>query len=249
MSAPVKGRSGGAARLRGEDGVTLTELLVSMLIGSSVIMMVFTLITLTTNGSARVTSRVEADQSARLAMNRVIDRLHSTCITTGTTPIEPGSSGTAVGFLYQTGDAVTLTPELHWISFSAGPATLTERSYPWTGGDSDENWTFGTTASSTVLVKDGISTARLGSPAPTVPVFRYYGYDSATGNIQTIPLAVPLSAIDADEVVKVEVAFAASSTTSPVVSGGVAESVPVLDSAFLRVSPSAGSGLENAPCT
>ena len=63
-------------------------------------------------GTARVTARVEATQRARIALTRVMEELHSACISPEIAPVKEKSTGNLLRFVHQTGSAVQPTPVL-----------------------------------------------------------------------------------------------------------------------------------------
>ena len=60
-----------------ERGVTIPELLVTMIVGLIVLGGIVTLVTSTATSSGRITERVAANQLARPMMQRVMNEMHS----------------------------------------------------------------------------------------------------------------------------------------------------------------------------
>jgi prepilin-type N-terminal cleavage/methylation domain-containing protein len=222
-----------------ERGFTLVELLVAISLAMVVMFGIFALIDVTTRGSARIASRVEANQLARPVMQRLLDELHSTCVGPNTTPVLAGSGDSSLSFLEQTGSAVSPTPDEHVVTLTGG--TLTELLYPATGG-SAPNWTFAASPSSTRQLLTGVGA---GSPPSTAPLFQYFAYQG--GQLSTTPLPTPLSPADAVRTSEVTVSFwvAPASTRVPDSHASVALS----DSATLRLAPPAEDTAQaNPPC-
>lgn len=221
-----------------QRGVTLVEMLVGMLVGIIVLGGVVTLVTTTARSSGRVSERVAVDQVARPMMQRLMDELHSTCISPGIAPVLAGSSASSISFIHQTGSAVSPVPVKRTITLSAGK--LTDTVYNSTGGSAGD-WTFSTTPSSTYQLLDRVS--NIGS----TPIFSYYAY--ASGVISATPLATPLSDADAAVAVQVDVAFQVSPATSAT-STEVGAPVQLTNSALLRFSPSnEDTSQAGLPCT
>ena len=221
-----------------ERGITIIEMLVGMLIGVMVLGGIVTLVTTTARSSGRISERVAADEVARPMVQRILNELHSTCVSPGVAPILAGSTGTSISFLHQTGSAVTLTPVKRTIALSGG--NLTDTSYAATGGAAP-TWTFATTPSSSYRLLTNVSA--IGS----TPIFRYYAY--VNGSISSTPLTTPLSATDAARAVQVDLSLA----VSPAASGSSSEAgapIELTNSVLVRFSPSNEDTTQaGLPCT
>ncbi len=230
-----------------ERGFTLVELLVGMAISVVVLIGILTLVEVTTRGSARVAARVEVDQRARTTLQRLLDELHSTCVSPNVLPVVAASNGYTSDsnnliFLQQTGSAVSPTPDEHVVSLEGD--TLKERTYPATGGTAP-NWTFASTPSSTTTLMTDVGPAKLGTPPAAVPLFQYFAYQGA--QLSTTPLPTPLSASDAARTVAATVSFSVSPRSNPARDQHAA--VSVSDSVVLRLSPASEAATEvNPPC-
>lgn len=88
--------------LAAQHGTTLIELLVAMLTGTVVLFALLAILEFSTNQDARISDRVQANRTGRVAMARVIDELHSACTGFGETAIQ-GPSETPVSPLASTG--------------------------------------------------------------------------------------------------------------------------------------------------
>ena len=213
----------------------MVELMVAVATAMIVMFAVFGLIQVTLRSSATVTSRVDANQRARVVMQRLIDDLHSACVAPNTTPVLAGSTATSVSFMSQTGSSVSVTPDKHVVSLSSG--ALSESIYPATGGAAPI-WTFAGTPSTTRQLMTDVS-------ATNPPLFRYYAYQS--GQLSTTPLPTPLSAADAARAVHISVSFSVAPRTTPVPDPNA--SVTVSDSAILAFSPADEDTTQaNPPC-
>jgi prepilin-type N-terminal cleavage/methylation domain-containing protein len=175
--------------MRDQRGFTIIELLVSVSASLIVMMGVVTLETTVIRHQARITNRVDAQSRARPAMTRIVQGLHSACVTSHIVPIQTGSTGTSISFISKTGSAPSLTPDLHRVYFVPGsgttPPALREAVYPATGG-SAPTWTFSSTASSDRALLTNVA-------APGGVIFRYYDFVTGTGTLSTTPLATPLT--------------------------------------------------------
>lgn len=219
-----------------ERGTTLIEALVALAAGGMVLAAVSTILIVALHGSSRVSARVDSEQRARIALDKVVDQLHSACIAPQIAPVREGSSGTVLSFIHQTGSGVALTPVLSRISLVEG--TLSQSDYPATGGAAP-TWTFAENPSSTTQLMTNIS--------PTPPsggIFSYYSY--ANGQVSATPLETPLNLERAATTVKVSVAFTAASPSAPASDANSATSIQ--NSALLRLTPPSFTTGTNAPC-
>jgi len=223
--------------MKGRDGgFTLVELMVALMAGL-VILSALTMVILTTlHGTSRVSARVHATQNARLGMTKLMQELHSACVTPEIAPIRQGSSGTSLQFIHQTGSAVSPTPVYSEVNFSGG--ALTQQDYHVTG--TSPNWSKGAaTGSPRTLLSD------VAPVPPSSTIFSYYSYSG--GTISQTPQTVPLSEGDAALTVEIHTALSAAPETTPVADSG-ANSV-VQNSATLRLTPpSFNEGSPARPC-
>jgi hypothetical protein len=216
--------------------MTLVELLVATAAGVIVMFGVTTSVIVTTRESNRVATHVNADQRARIAMTRIIDQLHSSCVAPLIVPVRSGSTGTMLILWHQTGSAVAPAPIESKISLSG--TTLSQTNYQGTG--TGPNWTFPTTATSTVELMTGVSQI-----SSSTPIFRYYAYSN--GQISSTPLSTPLTEESAPTAVQVTVAFKAAPQKTPFSDSNASTSIE--DSAQLRLtSPGYGTSSVNQPC-
>lgn len=227
--------------VRDERGATMTEVLVATAAGLVVLSALTMVIVVTLHGSARVSARVEATQTARLAVARITEQLHSACVAPKIAPVRAGSSGNAVRFFRAGGDqatAVAPVPTLTEIRLEAG--TLSQTEYAVAGGA--PNW------AETPTVLSGPRTLLTGiSPvAPSDSIFSYYGYHEGALT-ETVP-SPTLSTGQASGVVEVRVALTATpKSNSPVADQGAPAAIR--DSAVLSLTPPSFNENANAlPC-
>jgi prepilin-type N-terminal cleavage/methylation domain-containing protein len=223
--------------VRDQRGFTIIELLVSVSASLIVMMGVVTLETTVIHQQARITNRVDAQSRARPAMTRIVQGLHSACVTSHIVPIQTGSTGTSISFLSEPGSAPSLTPHLHKVYFvpasGTTPSMLKEAIYPATGG-SAPNWTFSSTPSSDMQLLTNVA-------APGGVIFRYYDFVTGTGALNTTPLTTPLSDTSAARTSYVTISFTSASGTSK--NGGVNTQDP---NSPLLVTSAVDLRLENA---
>ena len=228
--------------MSGERGFTVVELLVAITAGMAVLFGSFAMLNTTLRSSARTEQRVDANQRGRPVMTRIMDELHSVCVSPNLAPIYAGSDGNSITFLHKTGTAVAPNPDKRTISIIPGPLwTLSESVAPYVSG-SAPNYNFGTPTTTRLLTNVG--SASIGNT--TVPLFRYYRFNGTA--IDPTPLTTPLSAADAARVVQVTVSFAVSPTKTRVVESNTA--VTLTNSALFRFTPAAeDASSTNLPCS
>ena len=227
--------------MRDEHGYTLVELLVGMMVSLVVLAAIMAMVQVATGNQNRVSEHVIANQRGRPAMTRIIDRLHSACVSPGLAPVQEKSSDSSLILLSKSGSAVSPTPNRYVFSLSAG--ALTETTAIGTGSEPSK-WTYGSPSAPLQLV-DGIGLAQAGEPPATVPAFRYFAYEG--GQVATTPLATPLSKEDAARTVEVDIAFTVAPRAGAVTDPGAL--VTLTDSATLRIEPaSEDSAQVNLPC-
>lgn len=226
-------------RLRSEEGVTLTEVLVGAIVGVVLSLALFAFLDTTSRSSEQTAARIDAAKLGRPVIASIVDRLHSTCVAPDITPVQQGSDGDTLIVLHQTGSGVTLTPDRQVIQFDKASGTLTETVYRAIGG-TPPNWTFASSPASPprTLIE---SIRGVGGSSS---VFTYYVY-AANGTVTALtPPTGGLSAADAAKVVQVKVAFEVVPRT-----GEVGDSTTFSDTALLRFSPpAADASTENLPC-
>lgn len=231
-----------STRLSGESGFTLIEMLVAILTGMIVMGATFSIMDISLSQSARIADRVSADQRGRIAMEKILLELHSSCVSIGANPIQPGSEGARIKFLSQTGPEPSFaTMTKHEIFLEEG--TLKDYSYKNTGGSEATKWTFLGAIPTTTTLLTGVSQSAEG----VTPVFEYFKYETAgekKGQLSTTPLPVPLGIPEAKATAKVTISF----TTAPESSNKKGDRlVDLSDSVVLRLTPSAEIG-GNEPC-
>jgi hypothetical protein len=224
------------ASLRDERGTTLIELMVASAAGIVVFFALTTVIVATMRSSARVSARVEADQSARIASTRIMEQLRSACIAPRVAPVRPESTGTSLRFVHEIGSGAVLTPVLSRIDLVG--KTLTQYDYKAIPGWSAPNWKF----EATPYLQRELATGIAPIP-PSSSIFAYKAY--AKGTVSEV-LPTPLTVSNAARAVKVSVAFSASPRNTPVADTGGATRIQ--DTALLRLTSLAFDKEAADPC-
>jgi hypothetical protein len=224
-----------------ERGFTLVELLIGSMVSLVTLGAILAMVQVATGNQDRVSEHVIANQRGRPVMDRIVNRLHAACVSSGLAPVLAGSTATSLILLSQSGSDVSPVPDKYVISLSGG--VLSETAYPGLSGEPEE-WTFGS-ASSPVQLLDGVGTAQVGEPAEAVPLFRYYAYEG--GHVASAPLPVPLSAENAVKTVQVNIAFEVAPSAASTANSSA--TVTLSDAATLRIEPASEDSSEtNLPC-
>jgi type II secretory pathway pseudopilin PulG len=253
-----------APDLRGERGFTLIELLVSTLAGIVVAAATGAIVVTSVHFSSNFSDRVDANQQARTAMEKITTALNSSCVATALPPLVTG--GTINGaqsddthlYFYSSASSVspdgpTINPSLIEVSLSGGQLILSTS--PWVSGTaptvSNPNpWAFSTTTppNTAAVLLSHATQATIGGVAQ--PVFHYYGY-AAGGAISTTPFTAnsttPLATADAANTAMVTISFAAVPSDNYNAGNRAAN---ITDSVVLRLTPASSGGIaSNTPCT
>jgi prepilin-type N-terminal cleavage/methylation domain-containing protein len=207
-------------RLRRDDGFTLVELLVSMLIGSIVLMGALTIVDQATPANNRIADRVAADGRARTGLEQVLQDLNSTvCVQTTATsayqaPFDLPTDDNQATIYVQTVGSPTGSGVTYADPARSGSWAPEKRNVQVTGGRIVETttarWNNATqtwatlSPATTRVISSNVSPVVVGGVAQ--PYFTYYGYDATTGQLDN-KLTTPLSAADAARVVRIDVAF------------------------------------------
>ncbi len=225
--------------LRDERGTTLVELMVALMAGLVIISALTMVIMTTVHGTARVTARVEATQRARIALVKLMQELHSACVSPEIAPVKKESEGNKLKFVHQTGSEVQPTPVLSVVTYSSG--TLQQSDFAYLSGVAP-NWTFNekTPVSTKTLL------TKVAPVSPSSSIFSYYRY--AGGTLATTPQTTPLSEIESELTVEVQAALTAEPEKATVVKNS-GSSATVRDAATLRLTPpSFNEGSPAKPC-
>jgi prepilin-type N-terminal cleavage/methylation domain-containing protein len=238
-----------------ERGFTLVELVVALVAGLVVLGALFSVLEVSLRHSTAVQDRVQANQLGRIAMTKIVDELHSACLSPGFTPVQPESAPNELRFVAAYGnEAVLANAYEHRIVFTKKEkmGTLTDYAYKSNGG-SWPKFTFSSTAtpSSGTLLASNISETESGGKG--VPVFRYYKYASSSGSTEALPLntinetplTTPLTSTTAAEAASAQVGFHTEVNDRNTLNRGVDLSAQVT---FSFSVPNSETPIHDAPC-
>jgi prepilin-type N-terminal cleavage/methylation domain-containing protein len=205
------------ADLRSEDGYSLTELVVTLAVGSVLLMAIFLVLDTLVVQSARVQDRVDNVQRGRQAMESITQSLRSqVCLGAGIPAISQADDN-SVTYYGDLGDE-NFTPNKYRLAYdpATNGGTITEYLYP--GSGTPPNVTFpGSPSRQRTLITHA---TRYTDPSTgqVVPMFRYYAFTSqpvTPNQLQTTPLDGNPSSTAANaaaKTVKVGISFTANPT-------------------------------------
>jgi type II secretory pathway pseudopilin PulG len=206
---------------RSESGFTLVEVLVAMVMGVIVIGATMAILTVALHQNVLLNDRVQANQASRTTMTKIVNALHSACLSPGFTPVQEKSTGSKLIFVnaYSSIAAIPSASESvsegayrHELEYVSATGKLVDKSYPSTSVASWPEIAFSGTASKTRVLGDHIS------QTGATPVFQYYKYaeksaESASTGLGTLapllskPATEEVNKTTAKEVASVLVSF------------------------------------------
>lgn len=172
---------GALTSLRSERGFTLIETLMAMITGVIVTGALFAILEFSMHESTRISDVAQATQLGRTAMTRVIDEMHSACISSGFKPVQKESSATKLilvnGYsegteVPSTGSTTSTGVRKDEVLWSESAHTLTDKVYLSTSEASAGVYNYA--AAKSVLIGEHITQTVEKSKAQ--PIFTYYEY-------------------------------------------------------------------------
>jgi hypothetical protein len=199
------------SRLKDEDGTSMVEVMVGLAMGMVVLAGLSMLLIVTMHGNARISARTEASDNARVTMTRIMEELHSGCVSPTVAPVKSGSTKEKLIFIHGTyGGAAAASPTV----------TTSEIFY--------------TPAKGTLSQSDNGGAPRVLLSHVSPPASgKFFEYKNPT--VQEEAFKEPLSVETAPEIILVNVALKASPKSAPISDTGAATEVS--NSATLRLTP------------
>jgi len=198
---------------RDAQGFSLIELLVAMLSATVVAGALFAVLNFSTKETAALSDKVQADQTGRTAMTKIVDELHSACLGPTFRPVQENSSETNLRFITAYSEKPSIAvAERHEIVWSKTKQTLTDVHTKSTSGEYPEYEFNG--ASEATLIAANVSQNEPTAGKP-IPIFQYYSYAEETTSGETIPVTTintkamtsPLGKEEAKEAASVLISF------------------------------------------
>jgi hypothetical protein len=212
------------SRLRGEDGFSVVELLVTMTIGLVVLFALLRLLDTSTRLSANTVDRVEATGRARLTMDLLTRQVRSQLCLGTDLPALTAASPTSLTFYGSLApEASPLIVQKRTLTYDAALKRIVES--VWTGAGTRPNVTFLTAPSVNVIAQNIV-------PNGTKPIFEYYRFQVPAGGGTAVPALItttPLVADDLARTVQIGFNFAA-------IGGRAATKVAISNQVYVRTS-------------
>jgi hypothetical protein len=192
-----------------EDGLSMMELLVAMVISIVVLGALVALLEITINQDSRITDRVQADQLGRTAMTNIVEQLHSSCTGFGGSPIQKPESTvsapleatgrTSLWFISVYGEnsdsgkessaaaypEVVIEHDIRWAETgksSTGQKLGTLTDYEFKGEGVPPKWIFPPELKTSTATRTKILAKDVIPPeiSKKLTIFQYYKYDTGT---------------------------------------------------------------------
>lgn len=194
-----------------QHGFTLIEVLIAMLTSVVVTGALFAILIVTLHQTSRITDRVQASQLGRTAMTKVVDELHSACLSREYAPVREKSTPSELRFATGYSEKAVIEYKeasehrILWNGTYPGAGTLVDKTFNSTSSSTWPKFVFEATATPTsgVRLAENIYAQsvenKLTKVVTAVPIFQYYKYsETASTGTATTP-AGTLEAVEPPE--------------------------------------------------
>ncbi|HLW96241.1 MAG TPA: prepilin-type N-terminal cleavage/methylation domain-containing protein [Solirubrobacteraceae bacterium] len=248
-----------ARRLAGERGFTLIEMLVALVAGTIVSGAMAAIVIVSVHFNSNLTDRVDANQQGRVAMEKIVQALNSSCVASDVPPIYASGETTGTStpsdashifFVSSLTDAALINPNLYEIAFTGG--SLVMYTFPYSSGTAPSAtnttpWTFSSTASPA----GGYTLLQHVAQTGTTPIFQYFGYPSGStsgsGTISVNENSGNGTLTSGAAVSEVVISFSALPSDNNTANSRATD---LSNTVVLRLTPASSSTTAaNAPCT
>ena len=255
-------------RLGDDRGLTLIETLVAALAGVIVVGALFAILEVSLHQTTLITDKVQANQLGRTALTRIVDELHSACLSPGFKPIREKSSENELRFVnaYSSEAVIPNAKEAkttgtgtfeHQIVWSSSAKTLTDYIYKSTSGEGSEaKFPEITSNHANATPTSGVLLAGNVTQTGSTPIFQYYQYaEEATSSsstpigtleTQALPTTGFFSAKEAETVASVLISFRVAPSDDKVEHNQYIDVSNQVTFAFS--APNAETPIHDAPC-
>jgi hypothetical protein len=224
--------------LKDEEGTSMVELVVGMGMGMVVLAGLSILLIVTMRGNARVDARAEASDNARVTMTRIMEQLHSACVSPTIPPVQYGSGATTLVFKHGT-----------YGGQAAASAEATTTTITYSSKESGSLWQTDKTAAGKEE-PSRLLLAHVSLPASEQSKGRIFQYANNTVQASTFEgtgAGHTLEPPEAEKTILVTVAFKARPKSEPIADAGSATEIE--NSATLRLTPPVyEEGKQAKPC-
>ena len=246
--------------VRTEAGFTLIEVLVAVVISVVVIGAASSILVIALHQSSRISDRVQSTQLGRIPMTKIVDELHSACLTEKFAPVRQASTEQKLWFIDAYSEEAIISEayehEIVWTgnpSKPSEPGKLIDYAYSSTG--SWPSFTFDKTQTPTrTVLGENIYMTEIGKNE-FAPIFEYFKYSSGASSGPHTPQSdlermkpepLTLTATTAAEGAAVTVSFtAAPADKNLALSRGAPLTAEV---AFALGAPSSEATISDGPC-
>ncbi|MEA2473761.1 MAG: hypothetical protein QOE06_1676 [Thermoleophilaceae bacterium] len=216
--------------------MTLIELMVTLVVGSIILMAAFAMLDTSVTQTGKVTERVDATQRGRLALDEIARQLRSQVCPVHDTPAMVAGTGSSITF-YTFMRAGEFRPERHAITWDATARTIVEQDYQPTGLAGALVYPAAPTAARTLLA-DVVASG-------TDPIFDYFTWSTTGQVLPSLRLTTPLAQGDLARVVRVAISFRSLPSGRPASAPGVAFQTDVYSR---TANPNAAAGPAGPQC-
>ncbi|HWK27943.1 MAG TPA: hypothetical protein VNS09_15365 [Solirubrobacter sp.] len=214
----------GLTRLRAQEGMSLPELLIALVMAMIISLATFALVDTVMSRTGDVATRVDTTQRGRAAMDFITRQLRSQVCVLATTPAMTddrliySATPTTITFFSDLSDESTAgtptAPELRSISLEDGE--LIERHYTGVQNPNTQNHPtyaysgYPDSPAQTRVLADDIATVDTTTSGQQPLVFRYYRYDDSGKPQAEMDATTPLFNQDASLIAAIDVSFRAT---------------------------------------
>jgi prepilin-type N-terminal cleavage/methylation domain-containing protein len=195
-------------RVRAQDGFTVVELLVAMIVLSMVVAGSLTLIQVVMRQGRGVLERTEAAQNGRLALDRMTRQIRSQVCRDQFTGGLISASPTELRFYADLGDGRTAGPSMHALKFDSATGRITEKVwFSQTVPPAAPSYPVAPNRELVILQDVAPETTQSGT---ALPFFSYFAYDTAVSPPvpnRALQSTGPLSATDLPDAAVVRLQF------------------------------------------
>jgi prepilin-type N-terminal cleavage/methylation domain-containing protein len=200
-------------RLRTQNGFSLPELLMAMLVGIIVLIAAFSLIDNSVAIHGKVVARQDATQRGRAGMDEITRALRSAVCGNTAAPIVTATS-TQVVFTTDLGDG-TGYPDMRTFTYDGTADTIAEAIVRGTLNSGNVVWT-GTAQTRNVVTDTDPDPAV--TPAGTI--FSYYAFTPGTSGQSYTPLASPVTGSNLARIARIDISYVTRGAKVTTIDGG-----------------------------
>jgi len=187
LTAPRTALSLLRRRARREHGFTLVELLVAMLCGMVVLGALFAILEVGLHQSSRLSDTSESTAAGRITMTKIVDELHSACLSSKFAPVGIGSEGSKLILQNGYSETAELKPAvvrkdvIEYQPVAEERGVLRDYTYFATEGpNANGEYKYAATATPATgtIIGERVGAKKVGKES--IPFFQYYEYNTTS---------------------------------------------------------------------